>query len=158
MFKDKKGLSAVVITLIIILLSLVSIGILWVVVGKIIGGGTKEIETSSKCLNTRIEITRANCTDGSTNKICDVTLMRTGTENSPIGGVKLVFRNQTSEVSSSSVINILGNIEPLVGKKETGIDTKITNADGVNRVEAIVFFADASGNEQICSQTNYLAF
>ena len=159
MAKNKRGLSAVVITLIIILLSLVSIGILWVVVGKIIGGGTKEIETSGKCLNTKIEVTKVNCSDGSANKMCDVTIMRTGTEDSPIGGVKLVFRNQTSGISSPAAISVTGNIEPLVGKKATGIDTKIPNADGVDLVEFTAFFIDStSDKEMICSQSNYLSF
>lgn len=41
--EDKRGLSSVVTTLIIILLSLVSIGIIWVVVSNIISGGSDEV-------------------------------------------------------------------------------------------------------------------
>ena len=40
---NKKGLSDVVTTLIIILLSLVAVGIVWVVVNNLISGGTEDI-------------------------------------------------------------------------------------------------------------------
>lgn len=157
--KNKKGLSAVVITLIIVLLSVGAIVLVWYVVGNIVKGGTTDIEMSNKCLNTKLEITRINCTDGTENKICDVGVMRMGTETSSIGGVKLVFRNQISDVSSSSAITVEGNIEPLVGKKVTGVDTLVSNAEGINRVEATVFFLDAkTGRELMCPQANYLDF
>ncbi len=39
---NKRGLSAVVIALIIILLSLVAVGVVWVVVKNIISGGKKD--------------------------------------------------------------------------------------------------------------------
>ncbi len=159
MAKNKRGLSAVVITLVIILLSIASIALIWYVIGNIVEGGTKEIETSGKCLNTKMEVTRINCSDGPANKMCDVMLMRTGTENNPIGGVKLVFRDKISELSSPSAITVEGNIEPLVGKRASGVDTGVPNANGVNRIEATVFFLDEkTGKELMCSQTNPLDF
>lgn len=157
MLGNKRGLSTIVVTLIIILLSLVAVGVVWVVVRNLITGGSQNVEINTKCLSVTVEATKVNCSDGATNKICDVQLMRTGTGSDEIGGVKLVFKNETSGVSSS-LINVAGNIEPLVGDKETGLDTGILNAVGVNTVEITVFFQDASGNEQICSETNSFSF
>jgi len=150
MFKNKKGLSTIVITLLIILISLVAVGIVWVVVKNLVSSGTGGVELSAKCLNTNIEVTKVNCSSVGVSRICDVVLKRTGTESSAIAGVKLVFKNEMSG-ESSSLINVAGNIEPLVGKTQTGINTTIT---GVDRVEVTAFFKDASGNEQLCSQTS----
>lgn len=155
--ENKKGLSTIVITLILILLSLVAVGIVWFVVNNILKSGTQNIDIGTKCLNLNIEAVSANCSSGITNAICDVQIMRTGTSSDEIGGVKLVFKNTTSSVSSASVIDISGNIETLVGKRQTGIDTKIANADGVNHVEVTPYFG-TSTNAQLCSQTTSFDF
>lgn len=151
--ENKRGLSTIVVTLIIVLLSIVAIGIVWAVVKGILTSSSQGLELNSKCLNIQIEATQMNCSDGATTKICDIKFTRTGSESSPIAGVKLVFRNETSE-TSSNLIEVTGNIEQLVGKKQTGIDTGIANENGLNKVEVTAFFKDASGNEQLCSQTS----
>jgi flagellin-like protein len=48
---EKKGLSAVVTTLIIILLVLVAVGIIWVVVRNVVEEGGSTIDLSVKCLD-----------------------------------------------------------------------------------------------------------
>lgn len=149
MFVNKKGLSTIVVTLIIILISLVAVGIVWVVVRNIISGGVGGLEVNSKCLTISVEATKVNCTTVTNQKVCDVELKRTGTGTDEIAGVKLVFKNETNGVSSS-LISADGNIEPLVGKTVTGINTNIT---GVNKLETTVFFKDKSGKEQFCQQT-----
>jgi hypothetical protein len=157
MIGDKRGLSTIIVTLIIILLSLVAVGIVWVVVKNIIVGGGAGVEVSSKCLNVEVDASNVNCSNGVANKMCDITLTRTGTGSDQIAGVKLVFRNSTSGVGSS-LISIPGDIAQLVGKKQTGIDSNITNANGVNSLDVSVFFKDSSGNEQLCSQINTATF
>jgi hypothetical protein len=157
MIGDKRGLSTIVVTLIIILLSLVAVGVVWVVVRNLVSGGSQGVEISSKCLSVNVEATKVNCSAGTTDMVCDLQLMRTGTGSDEIGGVKLVFKNDTSGVSSN-LVSVSSNIEPLVGLKQTGVDTGILVADGVDKVEVTVFFKDASGNEQICSETNPFSF
>lgn len=157
MIGDKRGLSTIVVTLIIILLSLVAVGIVWVVVKNIVVGGGAGVEVGSKCLNVDVAATKVNCSNGAVNKMCDVTFARTGTGSDAIGGVKLVFKNSTSGVSSS-LVTVPGDIAQLVGKKQTGIDTNMTNANGVNSLDVSVYFKDTSGNEQLCSQVNTETF
>ncbi len=142
---NKRGLSAIVVTLILILLSLVAVGIVWMVVNNMIKGGTQDVEINSKCLNVNVDATAVTCTGES----CDITLARTGTETSEIGGVKLVFRDSTAG-ESSAVLDVNGNIEALAGKTEPAIATGLTAPD---KVEVTVYFEDASGNKQLCSQT-----
>jgi len=154
MLGDKKGLSTIVVTLIIILVSLVAVGIVWVVVRNLINAGTQGVDVSSKCININVEATAVNCSSVGVSRICDVTLTRTGTGSDTIAGVKLVFKNTTAQ-TSSPLISLLGNIQPLVAKTQTGINTSLTS---VNRVEVTAFFKDASGNDQICLQTNPFGF
>ena len=154
MKEGKRGLSTIVVTLIIILISLVAVGIVWVVVRNLINSGTQGVEVSSKCLNINVEATAVNCSSVGSSRICDVALKRTGTGSDAIAGVKLVFKNTTAG-TSSLLVNVAGNIEPLVGKIQTGINTTLS---GANRVEVTAFFKDASGNDQICQQTNPLGF
>ncbi|MCK9595914.1 hypothetical protein M0R19_01890 [Candidatus Pacearchaeota archaeon] len=155
---NKKGMSGIVITLIIVLLSLAGIAIVWSVVGGLIKGNTEGIEISSKCLNTNIEVTQVTCIDGAVNKMCDVKLTRTGTETSELGGVKLVFKDEINAASSASAIDVAGNIAALVGKTATGIDSGIAIANIPNKVEVTPYFKDASGNEKLCSQTSSFSF
>lgn len=146
----KKGLSTIVITLILILLSLVAVGVVWFVVNNILKSSGQGIDVGAKCLNVNLEATKVICTGGT----CDVTLKRTGTESDAIAGVKLVFRDSTAE-ESSSVIDEAGNVEALAGKVIQDIDTGLTAPD---KIEVTAYFEDDSGNEQLCSQSNPFEF
>jgi len=157
MFGDKRALSTIIVTLIIILISLVAVGIVWVVVRNLISGGTEGIEVNSKCMNVIIEPTKVNCSNSGVSRICDVQLMRSGTGSDEIGGVKLIFKNSTSG-ASSNLLTLEGNIEALVGKKETGVNTTVLASAGVDTLEVTAFFKDTSGNDQICAQTGSFEF
>ncbi len=154
---SKGGLSTIVITLIIIMISLVAVGIVWFVVNNLIKSGTQGVELTAKCLNVLIEPTKVNCSKVTANVICDIELTRTGTGSDEIGGVKMIFKNSTSGVGSS-LINLNGNIEALVGKKQTGVNTTVLSSVGVDLLEVTVFFKDASENEQLCSQKGSFEF
>jgi len=154
MLGDKKGLSTIVVTLIIILISLVAVGIVWVVVRNVISKGTGTIEVSAECIHVNIDVAAApNCSSVGSSRICTVTMQRSGTGSSVIGGVKMVFKNTTAG-TSSSLIDVLGNIEPLLTKTYTTNTTLVS----VNKVEMTAYFKDASGNDQICAQTSEYTF
>ncbi len=150
--KSKKGLSAIVVTLIIIVISLVAVGVVWVVVNNLLKSGTGGADIAQKCLNAVVDVTKVNCSNGATTKVCDVQFTRSGTGSDDLGGVKLVFKNATSG-ATSSLIKLDGNIEELIGKKQTGISTSILNANGVDTMEYTVYFRDASNTEQNCQST-----
>ncbi len=145
MINNKRGLSAIITTLLVILLVLVAVGIVWGVVNNLITGGAKTAELAAKCLNIDVKATSVNCNTASP-ALCNMTFERTGTNNDGIAGVKLVFRNSTA-ATASSVVNVPGNIEKLVGKTALNIDSNMTVSDSV---EVTVFFEDASGNEDLC--------
>ncbi len=158
MKRDKKGLSDIVITLIIVVVALIAIVIVWAVVSNLIKGGAQSAGLAAKCLNSNVDATKVVCFDGTADKICNVTLLRSGTETSAIGGVKLVFKNEASGAISSAAVDVAGNIAPLVGKTQENVDTGILIANGVNKIEVTVYFEDASGNQQLCTQPSSFTF
>ena len=148
MINNKRGMSMIVSTLIIILLVLVAIGIVWVVVKNLIDAGTDQISYNSKCLDVDIKaktVTNTSLTNYS------VTLLRTGS-GEDIAGIKLVFFNASD--STSSVKDISGNIEPLA----TVTKSIMGDIEMANKLEVTPYFQDDSGNEKLCSQTSSLEF
>ena len=147
MIKNKKGLSLIVTSLIIIVLVIVAIGIVWVVANNIIESQIEQIDYSSKCLEIDVKIKSLITTPGTN---YNISLTRTGSNTDEIAGVKLVFFN---EQNNSNIIDIAGNIKPL--------DTITKNINGeienVNKIELTAYFKDDEGNEKLCS-TNSFSF
>jgi hypothetical protein len=150
---NKKGLSTVVTTLIIILLVLVAIGIVWVVVRNVIEQGTGQIDIGVKCINNVVKATSVDCTDPAS---CTVNLKR-DTGNDEIGGVKLVFSEgdtggNAEDISTSTypALNTVLSTTPL-----TGLNSGFTNPD---KIEVTVYFLDDSGNEKLCPSPSRFSF
>src|SRR3989344_4207194 len=100
---NKKGLSTVVATLIIILLVLIAVGILWVVLQNVFTQGAATVELSQKCLEVKIDVAGVVQTGVNTG-IYDVSLRR-NSGGETIGGVKLNFFNGTS---NSGILDFTG--------------------------------------------------
>ena len=144
---NKRGLSEVVTTLITILLVMVAIGIVWVVVQNIMKGGVGQVTTQSTCLAFDVKVTSVDCTNPAA---CRVTINRkSGGEE--IGGVKLVFKNETD---ASSVKDVPGNIEVL-GTINPVQDSGLT---APNSAELTVYIIDEAGREQICPTSTSFEF
>jgi hypothetical protein len=145
---NKKGLSDVVTTLIIILLSLVAIGIIWIVVNNVLEGGAETTEINAKCLQVDIKANAANCTVGG---VCNVTYKRNaGGED--IDGIAVILSNGVS----SSQEKIAGNLKPLDTKTLTDFATELSPIP--NTVEIAAYFIDKSGNEQMCAPGSAFEF
>lgn len=147
--KDKRGLSTIVVTLIIVLLAIVATGIIWVVVRGIIDVGVGQVNINAKCVDIEVKATKLVSTDTTT---YDVTLQREASRDE-ISGVKLIFTNATGD--TNFIYDASGNIALLKIKKVSSGDTGISN---VNKVEVVVYFKDESGEEQLCSKTSSYNF
>lgn len=147
-FNNKKGLSGVIVTLILILLVLVAIGVVWVVVQNVLESGTGQINLGANCLEIDVKPVSAGCSETG---VCNVTLERGGDNGDDIGGVKLTFRNASGE--TNYIHDVSGNINSLERKTERSITTEIAN---VTEVVSTIYFTDDSGNEQLCSGGNSL--
>ncbi|MEK6833456.1 MAG: archaellin/type IV pilin N-terminal domain-containing protein [Nanoarchaeota archaeon] len=156
MYNNKKGLSTIVATLLIILLTLVAVGIIWVVVRNVVKGGSEQVDIDAKCLQAIVEVTNVeNTTAGTLDGDFNVTLSRTsGSEI--IGGVKLVFTDDANSVSD--VVSVSKNIGAFVTTTES-VSMNITAIPNPGKVNAVVYFLDDAGNEQLCSASqNPFAF
>ena len=56
---NKKGLSTVIITVLLVGLSIVAVGVGWVVINNILQSGTESIESSTALLNLQLELQNA---------------------------------------------------------------------------------------------------
>jgi len=147
---EKKGLSAVVTTLIIILLVLVAVGIIWVVVRNVVETGAEQIDINTKCVAVDVRAVSVAPVAGVDGNYTVSLNRKAG--GGDIGGVKVNLFNDTS---SSGVVDFGIAIEEL-NTETKEIDT--SGVTGGDRIEFTVFFLDASGNEQLCTQTNSFEF
>ena len=134
MITDKKGLSTVVTTLIIILLVLVAIGIVWVVVRGLIGTTETQINIQQKCIGIDLQIESASCT-GAGPYTCVATVRKTGGETPD--GIKVLFSNAVGSITGAQgdttlPISLLNNA---VGISASSLPTK---------VEAIPYFGTSA--------------
>jgi hypothetical protein len=141
--RDKRGLSDIIVTIVLIGLALAAIVIVWAVVSGLIKTGTNNIDISGKCMGITVDATHVICDTGFN---CTVNLERTGTGTDVISGVKFVIKNSTA---NSGVIDVPGNIEVLAGKTVT-IASGLSNSSSIG---VTAYFNDNSGVAQICSQT-----
>jgi len=135
---EKRGLSAVVTTVIMILLVLFAIGIVYVVVKDIIGGSGRQIDVGTKCLSTQLSIESATCVTGG---LCTVTVTKSGGYNPD--GVIFVFSNATT--SGDGVPNT-SSLE--VSRVYSGL---IPGISAPTSVSATAFYSE-DGEQVTCSQ------
>jgi hypothetical protein len=152
--KNTKGLSAVVTTLIIILLVLVAVGIIWVVVKNVVEGGAETIEFNTKCVAVDLSANSASCTQGAANWTCDVTYQRRA-GGDDIDGLKIVLSNGLTSFTH----DVPGNLQAPATRTTTGINTTIPNASPEpNSVALAAYFLDASEEEHLCNPTGERTF
>jgi hypothetical protein len=147
--ENKRGLSAIVATLIIILLVLVAVGIIWVVVRNLIQEGAEQVDIGTKCMAVDLRAVSVTPVVGQTGNY-SVTLRRTA-GGEVIAGAKISLFNDTG---NSGVLDGFLALSELETKTEI-FAAGVTNA---NSLEYTVYFTDESGNERLCSQTNSFAF
>ena len=154
--QNKKGLSEIVATLIIILLTLVAVGIIWVVIRNVVEGGAEQVDISQRCLAVELSAVTVNETSSGA---YSVTLRRGSDSQGDIGVKVNVFLGTTT---SSGVMDFgaFGDLDAL-GTVTKPVNTNIAPAVLVtpgDNVEFTAFFKDVSGNEQLCSRTNTYNF
>ena len=145
---NKKGLDAIVTTIIIILLALVAIGIIWAVLRNVVQQGSEQVDVNAKCIAVDIRADKVVPVVGESGNY-SVTLKRAA-GGEAIGGVKVNIFNDTA---NSGVTDFGVTLDPLDTKTQV-----IVGVAGANKLEYTAFFTDASGNEKACSQTGTFTF
>ncbi len=141
---SKRGLSAVIVTLLLVLLSIVLIGIVWVVISNLVSSNSQQVSLASKCLGSGLKITSFQCT--SSGNECNVTVKRTS-GNDEIGGVRILFSNDNDD---SNFSDSQGNLITLSSKKVVVGYLGVTN---ITHISAAIYF-NYSGKIYPCSITS----
>ena len=156
MMGNKKGLSDIVITLLIVVLSLVAIGGVWFVVRNVLNRGNQQTDIGAKCLAIAVDATAVVCDNSGANQVCSVTLTKTGSDE--ISGVNLIFKNSLTGVQSSQLVTSVGDVPVVLGKTATDVDTQVLSTNALDTVEVIAYFTDESGNVRNCEQRTSFKF
>lgn len=141
----KRGLSAIVTTLMFILLAFVAVGLIWGVVSNIVQRGTEQVDLSSRCLEFSFEVTQTNCVLGVDGDDCVVTIKRNAGGDA-VGGINIILTNASGE--SNFVHDEPGDMNTLDLKTITITETGISN---VNLAEIVPYLEDEFGNAQDCT-------
>ena len=152
---NKKGVSELITTLILVGVVLVGIGLVWFVIKPIIESGTKTIDYNARCIEIDVKPTGLVCTLG-TPYTCDVDLERkTGTGDSKFDGVALVFSDTSDTSGLTQTDPIYKPITLAILGSDTIVD--ITATDLIfnpDKVEVAVYFNKEAGGKYVCSGTN----
>jgi hypothetical protein len=161
MKNNKKGLSTIVATLLIILLTLVAVGIIWIVIRNVVQTGTDQVDVDSKCLAASVEATRVTNDTPANRPNYEVTILRNGGDD-PLGGVKLVFTDADGTANAVKDVKINSTagwkLDALQSKTVVVTQADLAGVDWPNKVSVVVYFLDSSGNEQLCSTANQFTF
>ena len=147
MIYDRKGLSAIIVTLILVLLSIVAVGAVWVVVNNVLQKGQENVNLGSACIDIDVSISSATCTFAGGGDDCTVTYGRTAS-GGEIGGITLIFSNSIE----SKPLDVVGNLAPLVTQTKTSTDLTGNTIENVDKIGIAAYLADSSGTkQQTCS-------
>lgn len=149
---NKRGLSTIIVTVLLIGLTIVAVGIVWAVVNNTLKKGAENVDVGTKCLGIDVRATSVVCSG--TPATCIVRLERTGSRDDAISGVKLVFENTTGS-RSPTPSDYAGNIAQLENPTTPAYTPGITAPD---KIETTVYFTGTSGNTQYCPQPNIFTF
>jgi hypothetical protein len=139
---DKRGMSAVVTTVIMIGLVIVAVGIVWAVVMGIIEGETEELDYSQMCVGVNLEIENIDCSAAGT---CAVTIKRSlGSKTDAINGVGITLA--TDDASDEEEV-VPGNIA--VSKVAT-----LTSDLDATKADMRIYVNKTDGTPYWCTQVS----
>jgi len=135
---SKKGLSTIIVTLILILISLVAIGVFWVVIQNLIDGNTENVGLDKLTLSA--EIKGVNIDNSSNN----VTLaIKRNVGEGDLVGMKFVFYND----SSTEIIAQDFELEQLVERKF--VLHLVMNVSTLTKISIVPLFRSSKGEENV---------
>ncbi len=132
MLSNKKGVSDVVMTVIMILLVIVAIGVVWLAVQSFIGKNTN-YDASTSCLGINLEVAKADCNVGTSS--CTLIVNRLS-GSSAITNLSVVLSTDSSSLDPKMVSGDVGATKTFTltgvsatGLKRVGIQYLVANGD-----------------------------
>jgi len=152
MINNKRGLSDIILTLIMILLVLVAVGVVWAVASGVINKGAGKVDLGTRCLDVDIKAIALK-TGTLIPSSYNLTLTR-GAGGDNLAGVKIVLfsdSNNTGLINGAG-LNLLETRTIIISSADS------QGLTGANKVEITPYFLDDSGKEQICQTTGTFKF
>jgi len=137
--ENKKGLSTIVATLLIILLTLVAVGIIWVVVRNVIQSGSEQISLGKFTLNLEIKSVVVNVTNSSVS----VKIKRNPGEGE-ISGLEFIVEDG----ASTEVVEYNNSLVELE-ERTIILPLTVVNMNNIQKVSVAPVFMLESGKEVI---------
>ncbi len=127
---NRRGVSQIVSTILIILLVLVAIGIVWVVVERIVRSGGGIIEEKAGCIGVSLSLVDVECVSDGDH--VNVTVSRGG--DSANGNILILTSTNSTEQSSnaSATLNPLGSVKVKIGTGAPGTSIVINTGLRLN--------------------------
>lgn len=149
--KNKKGISEIVTTIIIILLAIVVFAVVSVIVKGTVSSGAENIELSSNCLEVEMHAVKiAQVFEESRPSVLvgyNVTLSRSSS-GKPLDGVKLILEDaEDNSVNSEDIIEKIKALD----KKTYTVPTEVSFVPA--QVTVVPFFMKKSGEVFYCENT-----
>lgn len=147
MKRGKKGLSAVVTTLLIILLAIVLIGIVWVVVRNVIVTGSEDVNLEQLTLDLSIQSAYVDSTAGGDIKVG----VRRSAGTGDITGVRFVFFDGTESISIDRVVSL----EPAESRVFAfDIVNDVPGIEAGDEVSVVPLFETQTGQQKVARTTD----
>lgn len=141
-YRNKRAMSTIIITIIMIAFALVAIGVVWAVVTNLLSGRTEAIDYESKCLDSNIDVTAFVCSAAQ----CNVTIQRRIGAKEVFDGIGIVVSNGTAQAEAFAS----GNIDPAAT-----VSLTVTDGASINEVRARAYYTDTAGTNHYCSTETY---
>ncbi|MBU0472276.1 MAG: hypothetical protein KKF65_06620 [Nanoarchaeota archaeon] len=136
MYNDKKGVSAVLVTIILVALALVLITVFWSSITNLFGAQVENIDYTQKCLGANLDIKSLTCATGT----CTIEIERSIGNKEEISGVGLTIYNATDS----------GTEELKADNFDLSDTLTATDIGGADEVRARSYFTDEGGENHFC--------
>lgn len=137
--KEKRGLSGIIETIVLVLLVLLAVGIVWAVVQGLIVGKTEEIAQMSNTLE--LQITKVNTTNQPADTIA--VQVERGAGEGDIAGIRFILDNG-DENSLIDNTNADAKLQPYA-KKTFDVTSTDFDLTTLKKVEVVAIFEDEAG-------------
>ncbi len=139
--KDKKGISAIIVTLLMIVLSLVAVGAVWVVISNVLSSGTEQTSSAFGQITLSMKIESVK-TDSNGDVLVAV---KRNAGAGDLSGINLIV----SDGTNSQIIKKDESISELATKTFTITSAELTDVAFVKEIQIAPISKDSSGKETI---------
>jgi len=148
MLNNKKGISGIILTLIMIVLVIVAVGIVWYVVNNVLTQQTEAIDYASKCLGLNFEVEMLGCSPGTINDCKTRVTRASGSSGEAIDGFEVTWIHGTTSYTADDPYT--GNIPTSKTVEENLGGLGLSSAP--NESEVRIYFEEEDGTKHYCNQ------